>query len=170
MEKRAQSSLEFMLVFGISFTILIVMGGIFLGYFNTEKKSLDNTYLDKIGNEMIASIEKVYFLGDSNRITIDVKFPEGVHNITIIHRNNFTLTDGTNVSFDVLNISFEAEGEILSNLYDPYEFYIRFNCSMCTHNATTNISYYDSEDFSPGFKKIRFESKGDYVAVDFPKR
>ena len=46
---------------------------------------------------------------------------------------------------------------------------VRFNCSInCTSNSNGDISYFNySEDFFSGPKKIRIESKKDFVAIDF---
>mgnify|MGYP006286859653 CR=1 FL=1 len=167
--KFAQSSMEFMLIFGISFIIIAVMGGMFYNYFNVEKKSLDNEHLQRIGGEMMNYVEKVYFLGDGNRLSIDTRFPDGIENITIHHLNNHTLDDGTNASFDYMNITFYHSKQKVSNIFSPSELYIRFNCTNCTHDPSTNISYFDPDDFSEGDKKIRFESKGDWVDISFPK-
>jgi hypothetical protein len=168
--KYAQSSLEFLIIFGISFAIIAIIGGLFYSYFDVEKKTLDNEQLQKIGDEMVNYVEKVYFLGDGNRLTIDTKFPKGIKNITIHHLINHTLSDGTNASFEYLNITFYHSDQIVHNIFSPAETYIRFNCTNCTHNSSTNISYFDADDYAEGHKKIRFESKGDWVAINFPKK
>lgn len=166
-QSKSQASLEFITIFGIAFTIMVILGGIYIGYFQSEKQTLDHTYVSSLGEQFMDNIEKVYFLGKGNRLTIDTKFPEGITNITIVHRSNFTVPGPKNVSFDTLNITMVAQGEYFSNYFTTSEFYIRFNCTRCYHNNVTNVSYYNISQFSPGFKKIRFQSEGDVVNVDF---
>jgi hypothetical protein len=167
--KKAQSSLEFLMIFGIGFSIIMVLSGIFFGYFNAEKETLDSKHLQNIGEELIGNIDKIYFLGNGNRITLNTKFPEGIENITIYHIIDKNVS-GTNISFDYLNISYIGGGKIISQIFTTSEPYIRFNCTRCYHNLTTNISHYnDTSDFTGGFKRIRIESKGNWVSMDFIK-
>ena len=166
---KSQASLEYLMVFGIALAILVVLGSLFLGYFNSEKKSMDISYIQKIGTEMMDNVEKVYFLGYGNRVTIDTKFPEGITNISIIHYNNHNMPDGSVESFDRLSITFIGyQGEV-SHMFEPNDLYVRFNCTECIHDHVKNISYYNDSNLAPGFRRIRFESRGDYVAIDFPK-
>ncbi|MFW6286016.1 MAG: hypothetical protein ACOC16_02740 [Nanoarchaeota archaeon] len=167
--QKSQTSLEFLLIFGISFLIILIMGGIFFSYFNTEKKTLDNQHLQKIGNEMINYVEKVYFLTQGNRLSINTRFPDGIKNITIHHFNNKSV-NGNNISFDYLNITFYHSNQLVHNIFSPKEPYIRFNCTDCFHNPITNVSYFnDTSDFAQGQKTIRFQSQGSWVSVDIIK-
>lgn len=163
-KKKSQSSLEFMMIFGIGFVIIIMLSGIFFTYFNSEKQSLDHKHLENIGNEIIMNVEKIYFLGNGNRVTINTNFPEGIQNITIKHYENVNI-NGKNTSFDYLFIT-TVENETMN--FNPYENYIRFNCVDCEHRPAENISFYnDTSIFSGGNKKIRIESKGDLVELSF---
>lgn len=167
--KKGQSSLEFITIFGIAFAILISIGALFLGYFNSSKESLDADYLQKTGLEIMSNVEKIYFLGHGNRLSIDLKFPRGVRNISIHHYNNVLLPSGEIGNFDYLNITQVEEGMSLDHVFHPYEMYIRFNCSGCSHDNVKNISWFNSTVASEGFRKMRFESKGDWVEISFPQ-
>ena len=61
MQKKAQSSLEFLIIFGIGFIMIIALSGVFFSYSSEAKLSLDKTQLEKIGGELISNIEKIYF-------------------------------------------------------------------------------------------------------------
>lgn len=162
--KKSQSSLEFLSIFLIGFTIIIIMSGIFFNYTSEAKQSLDKSQIDKIGNDIISNIENIYFIGQGNKITMKAKFPDYIENFTIHHTNN-TLGE----KFDYLNFTIQGEKIFTNQLFLTKELYIRFNCSSCYHNNITNISYYNSSDFSGGLKVIKIESRENYVTLDFVK-
>lgn len=166
--KKNQSSLEFLIIFGISFAIILMLGGIFFSYSNGAKNTLDQKQIDKVGNEIISNIEKIYFLGNNNMITMGFKLPEGIENISILHLN---ISDGTTYNtYDYLNISYMSENLIVDSLFTTKENYIYFNCTNCTHSVNLNgnyTSYYNSYDYTGGTKLMKIQSKGDYVTIDF---
>ena len=165
MEKKSQSSFEFMVIFGIGFSLIIILGGVFFSYSNSAQKGLDKKQIDNIADELMSNIERIYFLGKGNRITMKTTFPDGIENFTIVHKNI------SGVEFDYLNISTYNEKLLLSNIYETNE-YVRFNCTACYHSPLINgegISSFNQSDFSVGQKNIRIESFGDYVSVDFYK-
>ncbi len=160
MKKKSQSSLEFLLIFGIGFFLILLMGGVFFTFSSEAKQNLDRKQLTKISNDIMTNIENVYFLGNGNRITMDVNMPEGIENITIHHYN----VSGD--SYDYLNFSFYLNQKFVSEIIIPKETYIKFDCSDCS-KLNENLSYFPIYDINPGPKRIRFESKGDYVDVNF---
>jgi len=164
--KFAQSSLEFLIIFGMGLTLIIVMAGIFSGYFNSEKSNLDSKFIEKIGGEIIEKVEKIYYLGEGNRVTIEAKFPDNIKNISIMHENR------SGLSFDVLNITYFGYKSDNSLLFMPNEPHIRFNCTKCFYNKSLipNISFFnDTSDFSGGNKRIVVESFGEWVGIYFDK-
>lgn len=160
-KSKAQSSLEFLMIFGIGFSIIIIIGGLFLTYSSGAKETLDQQQIDRIGQEIISSIEQIYFLGNGNRLTLNFNFPAGVENFTINHANNGS------VDFDYLNITYFYSGGVISEIFTTKEAYTRFNCTQCY--VGTDINWFNVSDFSEGSKTIRITSKGDYVSLDFVK-
>lgn len=164
--KKSQSSLEFLMIFGIAFTLILVMSTLFFGFFTGEKTTLDTKHLEQIGLKIMTESEKVYFLGSGNKKTIKTDFPEGIKNISIRHYNQSSL------SFDIFNITYMGDNGYYSLFFETQETYIRFNCSKCAHiiSPLINYSYYNvSSDFSQGAKRIEIVSYGDYVSIDFIK-
>ncbi len=167
--EKSQASLEFLMIFGIGFFIVMILGGIFFSYFNEGRSKLNSEHLQNIGTSMIEHIEKVYFLGNNNRLSVKFNFPDNVVNMSIHHKKNEV--NGVNVSFDYLNISYMAGGDIQDMILTTKEPYIRFNCSKqesCHHDLINNISYYNATyNYAQGVKTLQFESYSDYVAMDF---
>lgn len=167
---KSQSSLEFLLIFGIGFTLTVILGGIFFTYSYDAKSELDQKQITKTCDELMSNIEKIYFLGNNNMITLTSKFPDGIDNFTIVHINNSNLT--TSMEFDYINVSYISNNVLVSNIFSTKENYIRFNCSSCYHTVKVNgnyTSYFNTSDFSGGVKKIKITSKSDYVQIDFVK-
>jgi uncharacterized protein (UPF0333 family) len=165
--KKGQSSLEFLMIFGIGFLIILILGGIFFGYIGGAKESLNKDQISNIGNEIINSVEKVYFLGVGNKFILKANFPENINNITIVHLNK------SGVVYDYLNISYFTKYGVQYQIFMPSQDYIHFNCSKCKEvviNANKTINYYnDSSDLTGGFKMIQIANVGNWVSVDFYK-
>ncbi len=170
MKKNAQSSLEFLIILGIGLFIIVLFGVLFFSYTNSAKSALDRQQLDIVANRLISEIEKIYFLGDGNRVTLNLAFPNGIENFSIIHMN---ISNGTDfIQLDYLNFTYFVEGGGKnSDLYFTKEHYIRFNCSnSCTQTANINgnwTSNFNGSYFSSGVKQIRLQSRGEYVEINF---
>ncbi len=159
--KKSQTSMEFMSIMGIGFVLIALIGGIFFTVSNDARDNLDTTQIQNIGRLFIENIEKIYFQGSGNRITISASFPQDILNMTIFHGNS------TSGQFDMLNITYVVGDEEKSQIYYPNELYIRFNCTTCIQRG--NYSIFNESDYSPGAKNIRIESKGTFVDVMFVK-
>jgi len=174
--KKSQSSLEFLIIFGMGFIFIILLSSIFFSYSKSASNSLDKEQIDKIGFEITSNIEKIYFLGSGNRVTMKAKFPNGIENFTIKHKN---ISDPNNlgqyIQFDYLDIEVLNDipknlTDTIHNIYESNQLYIRFNCTKCYQTIPINgnwISYYNDSDFNGGAKSIRFEGFENYVSVDF---
>lgn len=162
---KAQSSTEFLLVFGIGLSLTLILGAVFFSYFNEERHSLDKLQIQNIGDEVMSNVDKIYFLTRGNKFSIDANFPDGITNLSILHYYNMS-----NESFDILAIETYNN---YTHYFESSETYIRFNCTKCHHNETihmgqpVNISYYNESNFAQGMKKIKFESMGSWVSIDF---
>lgn len=164
MKIKAQSSMEFLMVFGIGLSLILIIGGLFVSYTNTAKNTFDKRQLEAVGEEVLDYVNRVYFLGEGNRITSNLKLPSGIENLTITHINNSV------GEFDVLNFTYYSAGMLQSSYFSSAENYIRFNCTKCYHTPNLNgnwSSYYNSSMYNGGSKKIRIESRGEWVSIDF---
>lgn len=162
--KKSQSSLEFLIIFGIAFTLILILSAIFISYSAESKKELDRSQISQIGTQLMINVEKIYFLGDGNKITMVTNFPDNINNLSIHHSQN----PDTGENFDYLVFSLGVENNSDDHVFMPNDLYIRFNCTDCRHDYTSNVSYYnDTSMFSGGKKRIKLESVGDYVNIGF---
>jgi hypothetical protein len=160
---KAQASMEYLIIFGIAVALITITGAIFFSYVNESKTALDQKQVEKMGTEIVNNIEKIYFLGSGNRVTMKMTFPDNLINFTIHHRK----INGE--PFEFLNISYYWEDQKVSSIFTPNQLYVRFNCTNCYYDTVRNISYYDASDSSLGAKQIQLTSKGTFVSVDFVK-
>lgn len=156
---KGQGSLEFLMIFGIGFLLIMIMAGVFFTFSGEAKQSLDKKQLEKIGRDIMNNVENVYFLGSGNRITMNLNMPDGIENITIKHIND------SGEVYDYMEFSFYQNKNLVSEVYLPKENYIQFDCTDCAQSG--NVSSYPIYDLNPGPKRLRIESKGDWVAIDF---
>lgn len=164
MIKKGQASLEYISIFGIIFVIIAVAGGIFFSYTNSAKESLDKKQINKIGQEIINNVQKIYFFGDGNRVTITPTFPQGIEEISIHHINQ----SGNNYYY--INITVLNQDVYESLIFETTEDDIPFGCKNCTINDTIighNISSFNNMYFGQGSKRIKIESINDTTYVDF---
>jgi len=84
--------------------------------------------------------------------------------MTISHNN------GSLGEYDQLSLWVYSGESLIPIVFGTQKNHIRFNCTNCYHNYTTNISYYNNSSmFSSGARQLQIESYGDYVSIDFKK-
>ena len=82
-EKRAQISIEYMIVVG--FTTLVLASLISLAYFYSSetKNEININQIDKAARKIIDKSTTVYYAGSPAKTTLDITFPAGIKSITI---------------------------------------------------------------------------------------
>lgn len=164
MVKKSQASFELLLILGFSFTLTILAGGYYVMYSQEATDSLNQAQLDEVFNNIISKTSRVYFAGNGNRVTIEATIPNGVEEIVIENRSV-----GSD-DFNFINVTYNSdEGRISSSQYFPEELFIYLNCSSsCTYSGDRGI--FDNQYTNSGPKRIRVESNGDIVTIDFVQR
>lgn len=166
--KKSQAAFEFLMIFGIAFSIILIIAGFFMDFSSSESNKLDRNYLDKVFNEVTAEITKVYFSGVGNRIQLNLNFPNKIKNITL-HRKTNTDSQGKKITFSYINISIgensDTESNLIELIYLLDEVNINLVCDINCENITKTdeiIYYYNSKEyFLEGRKKLQIESLED---------
>ncbi len=98
--KKAQVSMEYLIVIGfVTFVILGILGVAFI-YTNNSKDKLLITQANNFANKIIATAESVYYAGKPSKATISVYLPDQVTGISIENNElvlNITTSTGKNV-------------------------------------------------------------------------
>ena len=144
--RKAQASMEYLLVVGLVILVILPSIYIFYSYSQRSNEEIAQGQVNKFGTQIIDAAEKVYYLGGPSKTTLDLTMPKGVRNMEIWCNQElvFFLADGSEIAFKsrvniTTNITADASGR-------------------CCYNFT-------KEDYSSGLKKVIVEAKGDNVLV-----
>ena len=153
MKSRAQISVEYLIIIGFIFAILIP--GTYLFYTNTLRQSDEATsdVINKIGNEVVNSAKSMYFVGERSWVTLEVVFPETVVDYYILDATEFVVVYDTqegrteSVFFSDINMS----GPINRSDFQTDPPYTNSNITTNPH---------------PGLVNLRIESRGSWVYIN----
>nr|MCK4929630.1 hypothetical protein [Nanoarchaeota archaeon] len=87
--KLSQVSFEYILVVGIALLIIVPGAMLFYNYSIKSGDELTRSRIDMVGNEIMDSVEKVYYIGENSWETIKVDVPDSVRRIYVL--NNYEL-------------------------------------------------------------------------------
>ncbi len=78
MKKRAQAAIEFLLIGSLITLIFLPTLYVFYAYSQTSNEEIGQSQLNKVGTDILDIAEKVYYLGEPSKVTIDATMPDGV--------------------------------------------------------------------------------------------
>ena len=81
--RRAQISLEYLSIVGLSFLLLIPMIIIFYEQSGSLKDEIDAAQIEKAALELIGAAEEVYYLGEPSQKHLSLYFPASVESVTV---------------------------------------------------------------------------------------
>jgi len=146
--EKAQAATEYLLIGGLIILIILPAIYVFYSYSHQSNLEMKQSQLNKVGTDIVDLAEKIYYLGEPSKVTLDATIPEGVVGMEIWgdHENKelvFFLNDGT-------QIPFKSNVNITSN-------------NLCTGERC----YYNfSEEFySSGLKHLIIKSEGNNVLI-----
>jgi len=79
--RKGQISLEYLIIFSISFILLIPLIIIFVTQTQHMQEDITNAQLDKLSSDISDAASEVYFLGPPAQKTVRVTFPTGIKSI-----------------------------------------------------------------------------------------
>ena len=119
-KKRAQSSMEFLILMG--FLTFVIIGILGIGYFysSTINDRIKSGQIESFANKITSTSETVFYAGKPSKATISVHLPESVEEIEFINNTiiiTYHLTTGENkISFSSsVPISENPASQISSN-------------------------------------------------------
>ena len=98
--KRAQISMEYMVVIGFVTAVVIVLFGLAFFYSNTLEDQIKDRQLEDFAHKIISSAESVYFSGEPSKTTVNAYLPRGVSKIEIEENQiefYFEISSGQNI-------------------------------------------------------------------------
>ncbi len=100
MHRRAQASLEYMLIVGFTLLILVPAVYLFYSYSSESNEQVADVQAAGIGNGIIENAAFVYFSGEGSKITLDVNIPSKISEIYILDNRELVInmTSGNSYS------------------------------------------------------------------------
>ncbi|MGM5481395.1 MAG: hypothetical protein ACQESE_03210 [Nanobdellota archaeon] len=80
---RGQIAMEYLIIFSITFFMIIPLILIFITQTSTLESNIVNAQLEKLSNEIIDTSKEVYYLGEPSQKTIRVTFPDQIQSVAI---------------------------------------------------------------------------------------
>ena len=122
MDKRAQISVEYMIIVGFIIFIVTITAGTAFFYSYTISDRISSNHLNNFANKVISSSESVFFAGDPSRVTINAYLPNGIEAMEILTDNDktlivftFTTRTGTSTIAYESNVPIELNGDFSLN-------------------------------------------------------
>lgn len=102
--RKAQASFEYLAIFTVTLLILVPFIYFFQNYSAESAENINYNTVKTIGNDIINSVETVYYMGYPARLTLEENFPSGIKmmNLTYatdVSRLTFEMYSGGNLSF-----------------------------------------------------------------------
>ncbi len=81
--KRSQAAMEYLMVAGIAFVIIVPMMYVLYQYTSDMGQDVSEAKIKKIGDDIVNSAEQIFYLGEPSRTTLRFDMPDGVHRIYV---------------------------------------------------------------------------------------
>jgi len=155
----AQISLEYLIIIGLSFAILIPAGDFFYDYSRSSNDETVRSQVNDLGNKILVNAEAVYGLTGDSMITLDLTYPDKTLDMYVLNNGEiiikYELQSGINEAVFFSRIP-------ISGLYDnnssgpPYPLCVSY---PCPNSRFGNLSVFG------GKHNLRLESKTRYVLI-----
>ena len=154
-KSKAQVSVEYLIIIGISFAILIPGGYFFYNYSQSSNDATIRTQIIQIGNSMLTSAESIYGLADGSLVTIDLHYPKNIRDVYILDDSELV------IKYELGSGMNEAVFFSKVKLSGNYTYPAKIACASlpCVNSSITNSTP------RQGSHQIKFESKTNYIYV-----
>jgi uncharacterized protein (UPF0333 family) len=160
-KSKAQVSVEYLIIIGISFAILIPGGYFFYNYSKSSNDAAVRSQITQVGSSMITSAESIYGLSEGSLVTLDLNYPQNVRDVYILDGKElvikYELSSGMNEAVFFSKIVLSGKYNSTKN---PCTLLLLSPPQPCMNSSITNRTL-----TQPGSHQVRFESKTNYVLV-----
>lgn len=84
MKTKSQVALEYLMVVGLAFVIIMPMVYMFYSYTVSTQEEVGMAKIHKIGVDIVNAAEGVYYLGEPSRSTLNVNMPAGIYEVEVL--------------------------------------------------------------------------------------
>src|SRR3989338_6086833 len=145
-QKSSQSALEYLMIIGITFAIIVPTVYLFFSYSRDSNLQITYAIISSMGNEIISNAESIYYSGENSKTVLELTMPDNINNVVIV--SNMEL---------IFNLTTQI-GEIETVFFSK----VNITGNSCAGNIC-DISFIADE----GLQRIRIESinKGKQVLI-----
>lgn len=118
---KGQVSMEFLLIMGFAFLLIIPVIILFLTQVSDINEDVTAAQLQKLGNELIDSIDNVYYLGAPTKKTIEIYVPDFIESIEFIGNQIWFNVSTGNVAYSIIKV---AAANITGSLNTNYGMHV----------------------------------------------
>jgi len=140
--KKGQGAFEYVLVVGIAMLLIVSGAMLFYNYSTRSSDELMRSRIDLVGNDIMGSVERVYYIGENSWETIKLDVPETVRRIYVLNNEELVIEYDSHVGV--------SEAVFFSNI------------NMTTPHPQGSIS----DSVHAGLNIIRITSMGSYVLIN----
>jgi hypothetical protein len=153
--KKAQAAVEFLIVVGVAFTMLIPSLLLFSQYSSSSSQTIVANQIDRVGRELVSNIETIYYYGKDSRATIKLSFPERINEVYINPKKvDVCLNEGDGCLTEIVfNVTMNGD-------YVDFVYFTKVNV---TANFTADNTMIDA--VKEGVKTFVIKSYGTYINV-----
>ncbi|HEY9701459.1 MAG TPA: class III signal peptide-containing protein, partial [Allocoleopsis sp.] len=81
---KAQVSVEYLIIIGVSLAVLIPGTYFFYEYSKSSNEGAIRSQINQIGSSIISNAESVYGLGEGSLVTTEVRYPKNIRDVYIL--------------------------------------------------------------------------------------
>lgn len=145
-QKSSQSALEYLMIIGITFAIMVPTVYLFFSYSRDSNLQITDATISSMGNEIISNAESIYYSGENSKTVLELTMPGNINNVVIVSNKELVFNLTTQIG-DIETVFFSK---------------VNITGSSCTGNIC-DLSFIADE----GLQRIRIESinKGKQVLI-----
>ncbi|MFT4311016.1 MAG: hypothetical protein ACMXX7_00125 [Candidatus Woesearchaeota archaeon] len=143
-KKKAQSSIELLMVVGIALIILLPASIAFFSYAQSTTSMVSASQINILGTELISKAEEMYALGSSSWSTIELSVPNEVLSAGIVNQTE-------------LFINYRTPIGTSQAVFFSTRIGVTNSVDSCIDVCTLNLT--------PGINRFRIQSMGQNVSI-----
>lgn len=156
-KKNTQSSVEYLILFGITISIITILFSFFNQNYSRSIDEINRKKIENIQSEISKQIEKVYYTDEGSKRTISLNFPNVVNNLSVRE-----IPKGK-----VLVISYRNSNRDIYSYFGPQQNFILFNLSSDCSYVIGNDTILKKTFVESGVRQLSFTRKSNFVEVHF---
>ena len=116
-KKRAQVSMEYLIIIGFVIVMLIPAVYLYIRYSSSSSDVLSSSKASQIANEIVKATNEVYYLGEDNQKNIEVSFPSNIEAIEFANKEIvFRIKDSKGNIQEIVEVASVPLSGILPNV------------------------------------------------------